>query len=128
MADRCSGTGEVLPSVAVMFRRHQLHDMAISKSGTNRIGTCRPLAPVATRDEVNTCKLATNRGITDDIQQAPMGIAQYNHIAGVSQKVYQMAHHRACGSYQQLIGGTYILQLNLTGHCKGRETTRWIDL
>ena len=90
--------------------------MMIGKGGTNSIGAGVIFASVAAGDEVDTGKLAANCGITDDIQQTSMGIAQYNDIAGVSEKVYEMAHHRACRWYSQVLtGGANILELGLHG-------------
>ena len=60
MADRRGRTGEILPTITIMFCRHQLHDMSIGERCPNGVGTSRRLAPMPTRNKIDVCKATTN--------------------------------------------------------------------
>src|SRR5262245_40746834 len=79
--DRDRRTGEILPAVAVVLGRHQLHGVPAGDRGADRVGAGRALAPIPTRDEVDPRQLAADRAIAGDFEQMAVRIAKHRDIA-----------------------------------------------
>src|SRR2546423_1778283 len=60
MPDRCRCTSEVLPSIAIVFCCHELHDMTIGQGCANGIGAGCRFTPIAAGNEVNASKSTTD--------------------------------------------------------------------
>ncbi len=76
---RCAG--EILPSITIVFSRHELHYMTIGEGSADGIGAGRSLAPIAARNEIDASESSANSYITNYIQQTTLGITQHYHVS-----------------------------------------------
>src|SRR5258707_10383435 len=128
MPDRRCRTGEVLPAIAIVFGRHELDHVAISKGGANSVGTRGGFAPVTSRYEVDAGKSAANSCIANHIQETTFGITQHHDVPGSGEEVRETVYYRARGAYEQFIGLAHTIELGLPGDSERCTTPRGIDM